>query len=168
MWQLGFFFIKKAKSPLHTASIKAKMSEVSPIFFLALELLLLTANFLTFLTRWYLSASILSDPAGPLGVPRRFLHRGQRKGKGLSHRRKAVLCLSIDKTLVTYGLAQSLSSYCSQCQAISAPDCLWTSPRHPHSRNRPVCSAWQLWSQKLFEWKERYTQGYRGVHVLSH
>lgn len=58
------------------------MSEVSPIFFLALELLLLTATFMAFLTRWYLSASILSDPAGPLGVPRRFLHRGQRKGKG--------------------------------------------------------------------------------------
>lgn len=82
------------------------MSEVSPIFFLALELLLLTATFLAFLTRWYLNVSILSDPAGPLGVPRCFLHREQIKGK--SHRGKAVLCLSTDKALVTYGLAQSL------------------------------------------------------------
>lgn len=73
------------------------MSEVSPIFFLALELLLLTATFLAFLTRWYLSASSLSDPAGPLGIPRCFLHRGQREGKGLSYRRKNALCLSTDK-----------------------------------------------------------------------
>lgn len=73
---------------------KSKTSEVSPIFFLALELLLLTATFLAFLTRWYLSASVLSDPAGPLGVPRRFLHRGQRKRKGY-HTGEKLSCASL-------------------------------------------------------------------------
>lgn len=53
----------------------------TPVLFLVLELLLFIVIFLAFLTRWYLSASILSDPERALGAPRRFLDEEERKGK---------------------------------------------------------------------------------------
>lgn len=53
----------------------------TPAFFLVLELLLFIIIFLAFLIRWYLSASILSDPERALGAPRSFLDKKQREGK---------------------------------------------------------------------------------------
>lgn len=53
----------------------------APVFFLILELLLFIVIFLLFLIRWYLSASILSDPGRALGAPRRFLYKKQREGR---------------------------------------------------------------------------------------
>lgn len=53
----------------------------TPAFFLVLELLLFIIIFLAFLIRWYLSASILSDPERVLGAPRRFLDKEEREGK---------------------------------------------------------------------------------------
>lgn len=54
----------------------------APVFFLILELLLFIVIFLLFLIRWYLSASILSDPGRALGAPRRFLYEKQRGENG--------------------------------------------------------------------------------------
>lgn len=60
-----------------------KLEEMSaPVFFLILELLLFIVIFLLFLIRWYLSASILSDPGRALGTPRRFLYKKQRGENG--------------------------------------------------------------------------------------
>lgn len=53
----------------------------TPAFFLVLELLLFIVIFLAFLIRWYLSASILSDPERALCAPRRFLNKEERKRK---------------------------------------------------------------------------------------
>lgn len=53
--------------------IKNHKPGFTPAFFLDLELLLFTVIFLVFLIRWYLSASILSDPDRALSAPRCFL-----------------------------------------------------------------------------------------------
>lgn len=72
-WQSNFNF----KTP---QSFKRTEIGVTPAFFLVLELLLFNVIFLAFLIRWYLSASILSDPERALGAPRRFLNKEERKG----------------------------------------------------------------------------------------
>lgn len=95
---------------------------LSPVFCLVLELLLLMPTFLFFFTRWYLSASILSDPAEPLGAPRRFLCGKQREAKP-SHRGRVVrwlaMCVKLLTLVITWPCCVTVASAGQQATTIN-------------------------------------------------
>lgn len=60
---------------------KSKNRSDLPSFFLVFELLLFAVTLLAFIIRWYLNASILSDPKWVLSTPRRFLDKNRERKK---------------------------------------------------------------------------------------
>lgn len=103
-------------------------TKFTPAFFLILELLLFIVIFLTFLIRWYLSASILSDPGRALGAPRRFLDKEQREGKTGNSRLSIVsgLCFCSterNKTRNPHGLKTALLVLSKRCSTLPQDQC---------------------------------------------
>ena len=100
----------------------------TPAFFLVLELLLFIVIFLAFLIRWYLSASILSDPERALGAPRRFLDKEQREGTTGNSRPDMVsgLCFCTterNKTRNPHGLKTALLVLSKRCSTLPKDQC---------------------------------------------